>query len=99
DGDPHDRPQRRTPEAMLRRLGIDYQPLHPEALPGRLTAEALREMTVNEFLTGFSAAPRGFSMTDVDAVDPVGPGTVETVGLGCAGAARLSGWARCWQPT
>ena len=63
------------PEAMLRMLGIDYQPRHPEALPGRLTAEALREMTVNEFLTGFSGAPRGFSMADVAAVDPVRPGT------------------------
>ena len=58
------------PEAMLRMLGIDYQPRHPEALPGRLTAEALREMTVNEFLTGFSGAPRGFSMADIAAVDP-----------------------------
>ena len=77
-------------------LGAGIVPPPPT---GRLTAEALREMTVNEFLTGFSGAPRGFSMADVAAVDPVRPGTVETVGLGCAGAARLSGWARCWQPT
>ena len=77
-------------------LGAGIVPPPP---PGRLTAEALREMTVNEFLTGFSGAPRGFSMADVAAVDPGRPGTVETVGLGCAGAARLSGWARCWQPT
>ena len=48
-------------------LGAGIVPPPP---PGRLTAEALREMTVNEFLTGFSGAPRGFSMADIAAVDP-----------------------------
>lgn len=41
----------------------------PGAPGGRLTAEAVRAMTVGEFLAGFRSTPRGFSMADLAGVD------------------------------
>lgn len=41
----------------------------PSPRPGRLTVEAVQAMTLDEFLQGFRARPRGFSTADLAQVD------------------------------